>query len=96
MGHPGAAYHDQSLHTACTVGRFAGAYLTGMLPVPVAPWLTTGRQCLQAWTADVGDVLSLLSRVQEEPLVRRLYPASLSARLRHVWQQRQTLLVLLR
>ena len=77
------------------LGRFNGAYLTGV-PLPNQPWLSQGW--LRDFVAPSGSHVSELERLASTdgfPLLQRLYPPSVITELRRLWEERESFLAAL-
>jgi hypothetical protein len=87
--------HDESwtlerhaLAARC-LGRFNGAYLTGVA-IPQVPWLS--RHWLRGWLAETAAAVDALPAHRDDPLVRRVYPPDVLAEIEELWANRERLL----
>jgi hypothetical protein len=71
------------------LGRFNGAYLTGVA-LPQAPWLS--RDWLRGWLAETAPAVTALRARRGDPLVRRVYPPDVMAVIEELWASRERLL----
>jgi hypothetical protein len=71
------------------LGRFNGAYLAGA-PIPKHPWLS--RHWLRQWLAEGAAAMATLPEHLDHPLVRRVYPPDVAARITGLWNERDGLL----
>jgi hypothetical protein len=71
------------------LGRFNGAYLTGVA-MPQVPWLS--RHWLRGWLAEAAPAVQTLSAHRGDPLVRRVYPPDVMAGIEDLWSNRERLL----
>jgi hypothetical protein len=86
--HPGPWPLDRYALVARQLGRFTGAYLTGE-PLPDQPWLSRGwlRDLVERSGSVVAE-LELLAGLHASLLARQLYPPSVTAELRRLWEER--------
>jgi hypothetical protein len=80
---------DTHAWAARCLGRFNGAYLTGV-PIPELPWLS--REWLRGWLAETTTAVRALPAHRDHPLVRRVYPPDVAAGIAEVWDHRERLL----
>lgn len=71
------------------LGRLNGAYLAGH-HFPAHRWLS--RDWLARWLAATAPAISLLAQHRDHPLVRRVYPTDIAARIAMLWADRDRLL----
>jgi hypothetical protein len=71
------------------LGQFNGAYLVEC-SLPDAPWLSTNW--LRGWVAANEAAMDHLKRVLQHPLVRRVYPDSVSTTFLRLWTERELFL----
>ena len=92
--HPGPWPLDHYALVARHLGRFNGAYLTG-LPVPDQPWLS--HSWLRGFIAPSGPAVADLEHLARtgNPLVRRLYPPPVVADFHRLWDEQGALLAAL-
>jgi len=71
------------------LGQFNGAYLTGQ-SLPSWPWLSAGW--LRSWVAQRAPEIAALRQHREHPVVRLLYPDSITDDVLQLWEERNTFL----
>jgi hypothetical protein len=71
------------------LGRFNGAYLAGAR-MPQHPWLS--RDWLRQWLAETAAAVAALPEHLDHPLIRRVYPPKIAARIAWLWNERDGLL----
>jgi Phosphotransferase enzyme family len=95
--HPGPWPLERYAWVARRLGRFNGAYLTGV-PLPDQPWLSQGF--LRSWVGvePAGPAVAELERLAVPggpPLLRQLYPPPVVTELRRLWDERERFLTAL-
>jgi hypothetical protein len=82
---------DRYATAARHLGRFNGAYLTGV-PRPEHPWVS--RDWLRHWVEPAGSAIAQLQQ-SGDPLIRRAYPPHVTDVFSRLWADRQAWLALL-